>query len=82
MKDKIVKYFELPIQEIKTWSLLDYVLFVVESLYTTVFPFISGMLLVKRQELVWIFMLILPIYFRLKFVRKFDNSRNKRVYIK
>jgi hypothetical protein len=82
MADKIMKYFELPIQEVKEWGWKDYLVFVVESFYTTVFPFIAGMLLVKRQELIWIFMLVLPIYFRLTILKKFDNKRNKRLYIK
>lgn len=79
---KILKYFELPIQEVKEWGWKDYMLFVVESFYATVFPFIAGMLLVSRKELIWIFMLILPIYFRLTILKKFDNKRNRRVYVK
>lgn len=82
MPDKIVKYFELPIQEVIEWGWKDYMLFVIESFYTTVFPFIAGMLLVKRNEVIWIFMLILPIYFRLSFLKNYDNKRNKRLYVK
>lgn len=82
MATKIIKYFELPIQEIKEWGWKDYMLFIIESFYTTVFPFIAGMLLVRRQEIIWIFMLILPIYFRLTILKKFDGKRNKRLYIR
>jgi hypothetical protein len=80
--DKILKYFELPIEEVKEWGWKDYLIFVVESLYTTVFPFIAGMLLVSRQQVIWIFMLVLPIYFRITILKRFDSKRNKRIYVK
>ena len=79
MKKKILKYFELGV-EVGEWTYKEYVLFVLESLYTTVFPFIAGMLLVSRYELVWILMLVLPIYFKLKIDKK--KTRKKRVYVK
>lgn len=81
MPSRIIKYFELPIQEAKKWGWKEYLIFVIESFYTTIFPFIAGMLLVKRQEIIWIFMLILPIYFRLNILKYYDK-KNKRIYIK
>jgi len=82
MANKILKYFELPIEEVKQWTWKEYLMFVVESCYTTVFPFIAGMLLVERQEVVWIFMLILPIYFRLTVLKKFTGKVNRRLFMK
>ena len=81
-KKTVLKYFELPIDEVRNWDWKDYMVFVIESLYTTVFPFIAGMLLVRRNELVWILMLFLPIYFRLNILKKMDSKRKKRVYVK
>ena len=80
MVKKLLKYFELPIEEISQWDTKDYILFVLESLYTTVFPFFAGMLLVYRGELIWIFMLILPIYFRLNIEK--NKKEKKRVYVR
>lgn len=82
MPPKILKYFELPIQEARDWEAKDYVFFVIESLYTTVFPFVAGMLLVDRRQLIWGLMLILPIYLRLTILKKLDGKQNKRIYIK
>jgi hypothetical protein len=82
MTDKIIKYFELPLQEIKTWGWKEYLLFVIESLYTTVFPFIAGTLMVQRNQPIWVLMLILPIYFRLSVLKKYDKTRSKRIYVK
>jgi hypothetical protein len=79
-KKKLLKYFELPIEEIKEWGFIEYIVFVLESLYSTVFPFFAGMLLVYRKELVWILMLILPIYFKLNIEKKKKSRR--RIYIK
>jgi len=81
-KTNEIKYFELPIQEARNWKAIDYFLFVLEALYSTVFPFLSGMLLVARKELIWIFMLILPIYFKINIEKKFRGKQNKRVYVK
>ena len=82
MAEKLFKYFELPIQEVKEWDWKDYLVFVLESLYTTVFPFIGGMLLVQRRQMIWIFMLVLPIYFRLNIMKKLTEKRQKRIYVK
>ena len=79
---KLLKYFELPIEEAKEWGYKDWMLFVIESLYSTIFPFIAGMLLVKKHEIIWILMLILPIYFRLNIEKKINGKRKKRLYIK
>jgi hypothetical protein len=79
-KKKILKYFELPIDTSKDWGFAQWLMFVIESLYATVFPFIAGMLLVQRQELVWVLMLILPIYFRLNIERK--TKKKRRIYVK
>jgi len=81
MVKKVLKYFELPIDEMAKWTWKDYLLFVIESLYTTVFPFIAGMLMVYRQELIWLFMLVLPIYFRLNIEKK-NKKRKKRLYVR
>lgn len=80
MAKKLLKYFELPIEEIRDWDTRDYLLFVLDSLYTTVFPFIAGMLLIYRREIIWIFMLVLPIYFKLRIEKK--QTRKKRIYVK
>lgn len=79
---RLLKYFELPIEEARNWSYKDWFIFVIESLYTTVFPFIAGMLLVHRKELIWLLMLILPIYFRLNIQKKIIEKQKKRVYVK
>jgi len=81
MADRILKYFELPIEEVRQWGWKDYLVFVLENLYSTVFPFIAGMLLVDRRQLIWLFMLILPIYFKLNILKN-DDKRLKRIYIK
>jgi len=81
MAKKILKYFELPIEEIAEWHWIDYFLFVIESLYSTVFPFVAGMLLVYRREIIWLAMLVLPIYFRLNIERKHLKKRKKRLYV-
>jgi len=81
MVKKVLKYFELPIEEMAEWTWKDYLLFVIESLYTTVFPFVAGMLMVYRQELIWLFMLVLPIYFRMN-IQKKSNKRKRRLYVK
>jgi hypothetical protein len=78
---KVVKYFTIPIVNAREWDWRDYLLFVIESLYTTVFPFCAGMLLVQRQELIWLLMLILPIYFKFSVERKF-TQKTKKLFIK
>lgn len=78
---RFLKYFELPIEEAKKWDYIDWFLFVVESLYTTVFPFIAGVLLAKKEQLIWILFLILPIYFRMKVLKSTENKRRKRIYV-
>jgi hypothetical protein len=78
---KILKYFELPVLEASKWDLKDYLLFAVDSLYSTCLPFFGGMLLVSRHEWYWIFMLILPIYFKLDFQKIFEGKKKRRVYI-
>lgn len=80
MAKKLLKYFELNVDEVAEWTAKDYFLFVIESLYTTIFPFIAGMLLVYRRELIWILMLVFPVYFKLKIDKQ--KKRKKRVYIK
>ena len=83
MEKGLKKYFEIIIDDVVDWSWKEYIVFVIESLYSTVFPFIAGMLLVKRNEPVWIFMLILPIYFKMKISRKFDTKKKKKkIYVK
>lgn len=80
-ENKILKYFELPIQEAKKWTAMDYFVFVIESTYSTIFPFFAGILLVKERNLIWIFMLILPIYFKLHIQKNIDSKKKKRIYI-
>ena len=81
-KKNYLKYFEFTVEKARDWDWKDYVLFVIESLYQTVFPFIAGAVMVQRQELVWFFMLLLPIYFRLKIERKETRSRRKKIFVK
>lgn len=78
---EFLKYFEVTIGKAREWGFRDWILFVIESLYSTVFPFIAGMLFVKRQELVWIMMLILPIYFRLQLSKK-ETPKTRKIYVK
>ena len=80
-RKKVLKYFELTFPAGKEWQWQDYVMFVISSLYQTIFPFIGGMLLVQRQELVWIFMLIMPIYFRFRLEKK-EKPRKRRIYMR
>jgi len=79
---KYLKYFEFAVEKAKDWDWKDYVLFVIESLYQTVFPFVAGAVMVQRQELIWFFMLILPIYFRLNIQKKETRSRKKKIFVK
>ena len=82
-KDKgYLKYFEFTVGEARDWSWRDWVLFVIESFYQTIFPFVAGMLLVKRNEVIWLFMMILPIYFRLRIQKKESGEHKKRIYVK
>jgi hypothetical protein len=80
--DKILKYFELPIMEIRKWGWKDYVFFIVETMYSTVLPFVAGMLLVRKQQLYWILFLVLPIYLRLTIVKNLESKIKKRLYVK
>jgi hypothetical protein len=80
--DGVMKYFELPIQEVRKWRWKDYVFFIVETMYSTVLPFVAGMLLVRKQQLYWILFLVLPIYLRLTIVKNLESKIKKRIYIK
>ena len=80
MGKRILTYFELPIEDASKWEFKDYMLFVLESLYSTVFPFVAGMLLISKKQFIWIFMLILPIYFKFKIDSK--KTKKKRIYVK
>lgn len=82
-KKPLRKYFELPIREAVEWEMNDYMVFVIESMYSTVIPFISGLMLAKTERLLWLFMLVLPIYIRLRVNKKIlHDTRNKRIYVK
>lgn len=81
-KKKVLKYFELTIEGAGDWGWQGYVVFVIESLYQTIFPFIAGMLLVDRKELIWLFMMVLPIYFRFNIEKKETKNRKKKLYVK
>ena len=80
-RKKVLKYFELSFPASKEWVWQDYAMFVLSSLYSTVFPFVAGMLLVQRQQLVWVLMIVLPIYFRFK-IEKQKKPRKRRIYVK
>ena len=77
---KILKYFEITLGEARDWDSKDYIMFVIESLYLTVFPFISGMLLVSKKQIIWLLMLVLPIYFKFKIQRKFTKKPKKQKF--
>lgn len=79
---KYLKYFELTIEKARDWDWKDYLLFVIESLYQTVFPFVAGAVMVQRQDLIWFFMLVLPIYFRLNIQKRETRTRRKKIFIK
>jgi len=74
-------YFEVPISDARRWGIFDYIMFVTEVMYTTIFPFIAGMALVYHQQLLWGVMLILPIYFRFRIVRQEIKVKKKRIYV-
>jgi hypothetical protein len=80
MAKRLLKYFELKVDEIPEWTVKEYVLFLIEALYSTVFPFIAGMLLVYRRELVWVLMLVFPIYFKMRIDK--SKPRKKRIYVR
>jgi hypothetical protein len=71
------KYFEITLNEASDWTIKEYILFVIETLYSTVFPFIAGMLLVRKGELIWLLMLVLPIYFKLRISKKKFVKKHK-----
>lgn len=79
---KYMKYFELTIDKAGDWDWKDYIVFVLESMYQTVFPFVAGAVMVHRQELVWFLMLIIPIYFRLNIKKKETRTRRKKLFVK
>lgn len=82
-KKKYLKYFEIPITEAKEWDWKEYLLFTLEIFWTTIIPFIGGALLVSSRKLIWLFMLVFPIYVRFKIQRK-ESKENKRqrIYLK
>lgn len=82
MDKKPKVYFQLPITEARKWGLMDYFVFITETSYSTIFPFISGMAMVHFNNLIWGLMLILPIYFKFTIQRKDTKSRKKRIYVK
>lgn len=80
---KYLKYFTIPLDDAREWDFKDYIAFLIEALWMTVFPFVAGMLLVARKQLVWLLMLVLPIYFRIKVQKKLDRRKSmKRIYVK
>ena len=79
---KTLKYFELPIWEAKGWRFEDYAMFVIESLYLTIFPFLSGMFLIKTNNLLWLLLLIFPIYLKFKVSKDEKAVRKKRIYVR
>lgn len=72
-KGKITRYFEIPSMD--RWDALDYFIFVLEASYASIVPFIGGVLLVGRGQLRWFFLLVIPIYLKLKIERKKQNKR-------
>lgn len=79
---KYLKYFELTVEQAQDWNWKDYLLFLMESLYQTVFPFFAGAIMVHRRELVWFLMLIIPIYFKLRIDRGDNKKKSKKLYVK
>lgn len=82
-RHEVLKYFEIALDEARSWGWGEYGLFVVESLYTTVLPFIAGTELVATGQLFWIIFLILPIILRMNVLKKLDKRRKtKKIYVK
>jgi len=80
--EKILKYFELPIMEVRKWTWKDYAFFIIESLYSTILPFLAGALLVRQGKLYWLLFMVLPIYLRLTIVKNLESKIKRRLYIK
>jgi len=74
---KFLKYFEVTLNESRDWVLKDWILFVLETFYETLLPFIAGAMLVARQQILWVVFLILPISIRLKIAKKGDKKVKK-----
>lgn len=81
--DKILKYFEIAITEARTWTMKDYVLFVIDSLYSTVMPFFAGARLVATGDLLYLFLLILPIVLKVNLLKRFDKRKKmQKIYVR
>ena len=80
---KYLKYFDIPLENAREWEWKDYVVFIIETFWMTIFPFFAGMLLVSKKQILWIFMLILPIYFKIKIEQKYNQDlRRKRIFVR
>lgn len=80
---KLLKYFEIQLDNAREWKLKDYLLFIIETLWSTIFPFLGGMMLVAKKQPQWIILLILPIYFKIKIEQKYNEElRKKRIFVK
>jgi hypothetical protein len=79
-KPDVKTYFEVPILESTTWGMMEYSLFALESVYSTVLPFIGGMLFYRSMSWYWILFMILPIYFRLNLTKKDNKGITKFFY--
>lgn len=78
-KKKLLKYFEYKVP-VKKWDFGDYMIFIGESIFNTLFPFFIGYI-VATTKVRWVaFFLALPVY--LKFTLDKKKPKTKRVYLK
>lgn len=83
IQKKIEKYFEITIAEARQWNIWDWIFFCIETLYSTVLPFLTGMMFVTTKKLYWLFGLIFPVYLKFKITKRFNTAKKtKKVYVK
>lgn len=80
---KIEKYFEITIAEAREWTVWDWIFFCIETMYSTVLPFLGGMLFVTQHKLYWLGFLILPVYLKFKITKRFSTKKKiKRIHVR
>ena len=64
------------------WDFLRWFMFVIESFYLTILPFIAGVMLARTENLIWIVFMIAPIYLKFKVTKSDKGKRRIKVYLK
>lgn len=78
---RVGRYVELEEEEeYKEWGLLRWLMFVAESMYMTILPFIAGVMLVEKRQLFWLIFLILPVWIKFKVSRQ--GKGKIKIYLK